>query len=167
LALASYTQGFVLRNVTAAHELAARSLRLDRGSVLGWLAAGVANNYQGRFADAYDCLMKARDIAGEGPYRHLVDLHAGISAALTGRFAQAISILETVNALTPDFAPPLRYLLATYFKIGENERAEDAIRRLRAHEPNFVMPDLSDPSYPVPALQRSELLDLDKLPLQM
>lgn len=164
LALSSYTQGFVLKNVTVAHELAVRGLRLDRGSVLGWLSMGVASNYLGQFDEGYACLTKARAIAGEGPYRHMVDLHAGISAALTGRFAQAISILETVHTLTPDFAPPLRYLLATYFKIGETDRAEDTIRRLRRLEPDFVMPDLRDPGYPVPALQRSEMLDLKRLP---
>ncbi len=164
LALASNIYGFVLEEFEVSHELAERSLRLNPNSILGWTFLGNAKLYRNEYAGAYECLLRARAISGEGPYRHLVDCVTCIAAILSGHVDEGISIGETVNAVSPEFRPALRYLLVAYISKGDYERARSALERLRKLEPGFELSDFADPDYPVPALRISGLLDLDNLP---
>jgi tetratricopeptide (TPR) repeat protein len=164
LALAGYTYSFVLRNPVVGGELSERSLVLDANNVMGCVALGIAKTYQGDFRGGHHWLARARAVSGEGPYRHLVDLYAGIASSVVGEFDRGAAILETVSALTPDFAPPLRYLIPAYLRLGNPEGAANALQRLRGLEPDLELRDLLEPDYPVPAMQRAGLLDPKKLP---
>lgn len=164
LALASHVYGFVLRQHEVAHDLAERSIRLDRNNSLGWTFLGVAKLNLGLRDEAYRSVVHAREIAGEGAHRPFVDGVAAMVASLSGHGRESISIGETVHALRPDFAAPLRYLLASYLATGDIERARLTALRLRELEPDFDTSLLAEPDYPVEPLRRSGILDLKKLP---
>ena len=71
---------------------------------------------------------------------------------------------ETSNALRPDFAAPLRYLIASYVASGEVDRARMTALRLRKIEPDFEISLLLETDYPAESIRRSGVLDLKKLP---
>ena len=163
-ALCSHVYSFALGEFAVAHELAERSVRLDRNNVLAWTFLGSAKIFCDDVANGYKCILTARQISGEGPYRHMVDFFASMAAMLSGDFVRGIALSETVNALAPDFAPALRYLLAGYILERDFDRAEDALNRLCHLEPDFELRLFAEPEYPVPALRRTGLLDISRLP---
>lgn len=163
-ALCAHVYSFVLGEFEVAHELADRSVRLDRNNVLGWTFLGSAKIFCNDVSNGYKCILTARQISGEGPYRHMVDFFASMAAMLSGDLARGIALGETVNALAPDFAPALRYLIAGYILEKDFCRAEDALGRLRRLEPEFEVNFFAEPDYPVPLLRRTGLLDLNRLP---
>lgn len=165
LALASHVYGFVLREFTVSLDLAERSIRLDRNNILGWTFLGVARVNVGQHEKGYQASAHARRIAGEGPYRDFIDGITALTACMTGRFDEAIRIGETINARRPVFAPPLRYLIASYLLVDDYERAHLTAQRLRQIEPDFETSFLADPEYPVEPLRRSGLIDMRKVPL--
>lgn len=165
LALASHIYGFVLREFGVSLELAERSIRLDSNNILGWTFLGVARANVGQHEAGYQATAHARQIAGEGPYRDFIDGLTALTACMTGRFDEAIMIGETIHARRPVFAPPLRYLIASYLLVNDHERAHMTAQRLRQIEPDFETRFLADPSYPVEPLRRSGLIDMRKVPL--
>ncbi|PRY26576.1 hypothetical protein CLV78_101676 [Aliiruegeria haliotis] len=164
LALASHVYTFVLDKPPVAHELAARALRIDPVNVYGWASTGYAHLSAGHVERAYEALLRARRFTGEGPHRPMIDLLFGMSAIISGRIAEGTATLETVNALLPDFQPPLRFLLAGYLAQGDFPRAEDAKLRLSVLETGFELRDFAEPDYPTPSLRNNTLLDLKNLP---
>ncbi len=167
LALASHVYSFVLGEFAVAHELAERSVKLDPNNVLGWTFLGSAKIFCDQVVDGYKCILHARQICGEGPYRHMVDFFASVAAMLNGDLDRGIAIGETVNALAPDFAPALRYLLAGYLRRKDYTRAEDTLGRLHRLEPDFEIRYFAEVDYPVPAMRKAGLLDLKRLPTQL
>lgn len=149
LALASHIYSFVLKEHRIAHDLAERSLRISKSNVFGWLFMGSAKTYLGDLEEGYQCFTRAREMAGEGPYRHFVDFFAGMSASVTGRLEEGITILEAAHELTPDFLPPLRYLMATYLITGDMEAASRVADKLKQFEPDFDPGHFSEPEYPM------------------
>ncbi|AUH35009.1 hypothetical protein [Paracoccus tegillarcae] len=165
LALASHIYGFVLREFEVALDLAERSIRLDRNNILGWAFLGVARVNVGQHEKGYQAAAYARRIAGEGPARDFVDGIVALTACMASRFDEAIKMGETINARRPVFAPPLRYLIASYLLAEDYERAHLTVHRLRELEPDFETRLLADPEYPVEPLRRSGLIDVRKVPL--
>ena len=164
LALASHVFGFVLRRFEVALDLAERSVRLDPHNILGWAFLGLARVNLKQKKGGYEAAARARAIAGEGPHRGFIDALMTAAAALSGRHDVAIPIGETSNALRPDFAATLRYLIASYVASGEVDRARMTALRLRKIEPDFEMSLLLETDYPAESIRRSGVLDLKKLP---
>ena len=93
-----------------------------------------------------------------------LDSIGAMIASLTGHTDEAIVLGETVHTLHPGFAPPLRYLIASYLSSGDHERARLTALRLRALEPDFDTSLFAEPDYPVEPLRRSGLLNLKAIP---
>ncbi len=162
LALASHVHGFVLRDFAVSLEMAERAVKLDRHNVLAWTFLAIARLNWGRNEAGYEAASHARQIAGEGPYRHFLDTALTFAASLTGRTEEATLVGETAHAMRPDYAASLRYLLATYVSSGDVERARLTVERLRRIEPDFEPSLLLEPDYPAEPIRRSGLIDLRK-----
>ena len=164
LALCSHVNAFTLGDHESAFELANRSVRLQSANPLGWVFRGVALVNLGRLDEGRASIAKARETAGEAPYRYLIDCYSCIAEMLSGDLQAAIRFGRTSLNYAPDFAPTLRYLLATHLNAGDTEAAEKTLERLRALEPDFEIPLLAEPEYPVPLMRKYSILDLGRLP---
>ncbi len=164
LALASHVYGFVLRQFPVSLDLAERAVKLDSNNILGWAFLGLARLNMKQREEGYVAAARARQMAGEGPHRPFIDALMTAAASLTGRADEAIAMGETSHALRPDFAAPLRYLLASYVSVGDMERARMTALRLRNIEPDFEPWMFVEPEYPVEPIRRSGLIDVRKMP---
>ena len=158
LALTSYVLSFLLGDYHLARDLAARAIALNKTNPLAWAFIGAANCYLGDYETAYTQTNYARAIAGEGPYRYLIDTLAMIGATMVGRLEQARVLSESVRMTVPDYKPPLRYLYAIHLKMESHDKALDARRKLKILEPDFDDALFFDPTYPIAALQKSGFL---------
>jgi tetratricopeptide (TPR) repeat protein len=159
LALCSYVHSLLFAEFQAGHELAEQSVRYNPGNPLGVAYLGRAKTYLGDFEGGYELATRARALAGPSPYRYTLDFLGGVSAALSGRFTEAIWLEELSRSLSPNYRAPLRYLLALYLKTGERTRAREVFDTLRRNEPEFSMRLMRDRSYPTDGLRAVGLLD--------
>lgn len=151
-------------DINACLELARRSVRTNPANPLAWDSLADAKLYAGDFGEAYALAMRAQKISSGSPFGHWQDFGRCLTAALTGRRAEALRMAETAHALSPEFRPPLRYLTALY---ASDERFEDAQRtaeRLKKLEPDFSFERMAnDESYPISPLRWGGLLDSGKV----
>ena len=158
-ALAAHVQTIIRRSYVAAHELAERSLELNHANPIGWACLGVAKSYLGKPEEGFQHTLMARSIAGSTPFRYQLDALSCIVGTMAGDYDKAIYLAEASHALAPDFAPPLRYLAALYFKIGRLDLSRDMIQRLRTSEPDFGYDKLRDKSYPAAGLHWTPIIN--------
>ena len=163
MALCAHVNGFTLGDHQSAFELADRSVRLQSNNPLGWMFRGTALMNLGRLDEGRASIARARDTSGEAPYRYLIDCYSCIAEMLSQDTDSAVRYARTSLNYAPDFAPTLRYLLATYLNAGDMEAAEKTIERLKRVEPDFELPYLAEPEYPVPLMKKYGVLDLKRL----
>ena len=151
-------------DVNSCMELARRSVRLNPANPLAWNSLATAKLYAGDIGEAHALAVRAQKISSGSPFGHWWDFGRCLTAALTGRKAEALQLAEAAHALSPEFRPPLRYLTALY---AADERFDDAIRtaeRLKKLEPDFSFERLAtDETYPISPLRWGGLLDSGKV----
>ncbi|MBB5514628.1 tetratricopeptide (TPR) repeat protein [Rubricella aquisinus] len=155
LCIGSYVHSFLLGHFNAGHDLASRSVALNPANPIGWAFLSAVEGYQGGYEEAHSYSTFARNISGEGSYRYMIDAMCCVTATISGRFDEAISVGEAVHSLNPDYAPPMRYLAAVYAITGQPDRARDMVQRLQRIEPDFTLGKLLDATYPTAALRLS------------
>lgn len=164
LALCSHVNAFTLGDHHSAFELADRSVKLQSNNPLGWMFRGVALINLGRLEEGRQSIAKARNTTGEAPYRYLIDCYSCIAEMLSGDFQNAIAYGATSLSYKPDFAPTLRYLLATHLALGDTVAAEKTLVRLKELEPDFELSLLAEPDYPNPLMKKYKIIDLKRIP---
>lgn len=155
LCIGSYVHSFLLGHFNAGQDLATRSVALNPSNPIGWAFLSAVEGYQGGYEEAHSYASFSRNISGEGSYRYMIDALCCVTATISGRFNEAVSIGEAVHSLNPDYAPPMRYLAAVYAITGEHERSRNMVKRLQKIEPDFTLGKLLDASYPAAALRLS------------
>ncbi|MCG6884589.1 MAG: hypothetical protein LJE62_12625 [Silicimonas sp.] len=151
-------------DVNVCMELARRSVRLNPANPLAWNSLATAKLYAGDIGEAHALAVRAQKMSSGSPFGHWWDFGRCLTAALTGRKAEALQLAEAAHALSPEFRPPLRYLTALY---AADERFEDAQRtaeRLKKLEPDFTFERMAtDKTYPISPLRWGGLLDSGKV----
>jgi len=157
--LSAHVYMTVKRSYVAAYELAECSIQLNRANPLGWACLGIAKCHLGKSDEGFRHTLLARDIAGSAPYRFQLDGLCCIAGSVAGEFNKAIHLGEASHALSPTFAPPLRYLTALYQHCGQHDLAQKMVRKLQNLEPDFTYEMLAEKSYPTASLHRSDILN--------
>ena len=151
-------------DVNVCMELARRSVRLNPANPLAWNSLATAKLYAGDIGEAHALAVRAQKISSGSPFGHWWDFGRCLTAALTGRKAEALQLAAAAHALSPEFRPPLRYLTALY---AADERFDDAQRtaeRLKKLEPDFTFERMAkDETYPISPLRWGGLLDSGKV----
>ncbi len=164
LAAVANTRLVLDNDVNSCMELARRSVRLNPANPLAWDSLATAKLYAGDIGEAHALAVRAQKISSGSPFGHWWDFGRCLTAALTGRKAEALQLAEAAHALSPEFRPPLRYLTALY---AADERFEDAQRtaeRLQKLEPDFTFERMAkDETYPISPLRWGGLLDSGKV----
>lgn len=154
-ALCAHVMSMMKRAFVAAHELAERSVQINRANAIGWACLGIAKCHLGKTAAGFKHTLFARAIAGPVPYLFQLDGLSCIAGSMAGEYEKAIWCGEASHAMAPSFAPPLRYLSALYLYQGRPDLSRSMIKKLQKIEPNFSISDLGERSYPSAGLQRS------------
>jgi tetratricopeptide (TPR) repeat protein len=157
-AAASNVLSLVENNAPAALEMAQRAVRRNAANPFAWDCLSTAALHAGKLEEAYVFAVRAQRLAGDTPFKHWYDMGRALTATVTGRLDEALGLAGAAS-VTPHFKPPLRYIAALYAHNGQPERAELAIARLQALEPGFTADQMvRDPTYPVAALRKSQIL---------
>lgn len=162
MALATAANANVLLDwdFTAGAELSSLAIRVNPSNPFGWWAYSNAALYAGDASKALEAAKVARQLSVKSPMQFWCEFQIGLAAISAGDVDQAARALETSSALSPQFRPPRRYLLAIYSHRGEHERAERMIRELKALEPDFTVEAFAaDPDYPVSLARNSGLIN--------
>ncbi len=164
LATVSNARLILDRDFSGAAHLSQQSIEANPSNPLAWWARSAASLYAQEAEDAYKFAVRGHQLAAGSPYRFWWDLQLALSAAVTGRIEEAISVAERCSALAPDFRPPLRYLIALYTTSGDYDQASRKVQRLVELEPDFSLERLAyDPQYPVSLMRRTELVNPESL----
>ena len=152
------------KDVNVCLELSRRSVRLNPANPLAWNSLATAKLYAGDIGEAHALAVRAQKISSGSPFGHWWDFGRCLTAALTGRKAEALQLAEAAHALSPEFRPPLRYLTALYAADERFEDARSTAERLKKLEPDFSFERMAkDETYPISPLRWGGLLDSGKV----
>lgn len=152
------------KNFVQSGELAQMSVQANSANPLAWWSLSAAKLYAGDAEAAHAMALNAHRLAKGSNFRSWSDFQLALTAAVTGRRADAVRFGETSHALAPSFRPPLRYLTAVYAMEGEREAAKRVVSKLTDLEGDFSVTRLvSDPDYPVSLMRNENLLDKERL----
>jgi tetratricopeptide (TPR) repeat protein len=152
------------RDDLRSHELAYRSVQINRNNPMAWSAFSAASSYVDDHDTAYRAAVIARGLVQLTPHRFWWDSQRFVAALPAGKLDEAIKYAERCHVGNPDFRPPLRYLVALY---AHDDRIQDALiaaEKLKRLEKDFAIEDLlQNYEYPASLLRVTPGLRLDKL----
>ena len=164
LALLSINRLHVAGQVEAALQYAVRGVKLNYGNAMAWWALSAAHLKAGNPPKAYGCARKAVTLSQGTPIEFWTQSQLSGAAVAVRKLTEAKAVFQNVTFGTPDFRPPLRYLVALH---ATNEEWQDAIaaaERLKVLEPGFSLDRLvNDRDYPVSLLHQPFGLDKDRV----
>ena len=151
-------------NVVASRELAKMALEINPANPQAWWSWSNAMLYGDAIDAAYQSATVAQRLANNSNLKFWMDFQVSLTAAVSGRYDQAISNAEMARALSPNFRPPLRYLTALYAQREDRSSALRSSEQLRRLEPSFT-PDLlvGDTQYPASLIRSKKLVTRDKV----
>jgi len=158
LALGAHVHTILRRNYMNAFEFAERSVAVNPSNPIGWACLGVSKCHLGQSEDGFRDTQLARSIAGWSPTRFQLDALSCIAGSMAGKLDEAIHMGEASHALAPEFAAPMRYLVALHLISGNYQRSQEIVDRLKLAEPDFSYDRLREKDYPAAGLQRSTLI---------
>ncbi|MGB0499021.1 MAG: hypothetical protein ACPGID_11835 [Rubricella sp.] len=138
-------------------ELAKRAVTVNRANVLSWEALATAKARLGLFDEAHRAALQAQKLGAMLHHRYWWDMMCCLTAAVSGRYEEAIRYGEIARDLAPRFRPPLRYLAALYWHRGDRRRAFEHLEALKKLEPDFTYSMLADEDYPIASLRKTPL----------
>jgi tetratricopeptide (TPR) repeat protein len=87
---------------------------------------------------------------------------SGIAALHVGQLYEAERHLQTAHELAPAMKPPLRFLAPLRLRRGDEAGAAEALRALRALEPDFTLALLASEDYPAESLRATPLISVTR-----
>lgn len=148
------------RDYSGGGELALSSTRTNAANPLAWWSLSNAHLHAGNYEAGYAAAVRAQKLADGTRLKFWGDFQRSLTAAVIGRFDEALRLGTSSNALAPNFRPALRYLAVFNGAAGEIERAQENIHQLTKREPGFSIDQLvRDKEYPAKLLHKTGLLD--------
>lgn len=159
VSIVAYAKLVVTGEVGEGFELSRRASALNNANPFAWLALCTSNLYLGQVNEAHTYMMRARTIGSASPFKFWWDTGACLTATATGNFDAAASLANSARVMSPDFRPPLRYLVALNLRAGNVEAALDAVGQIRQFEPGFLAEQLTeDGAYPSATLRSAGIV---------
>jgi TolB-like protein/class 3 adenylate cyclase/tetratricopeptide (TPR) repeat protein len=140
--MAAYAARQLAMDGQLAKELAYRSLLLNPNSAIalaitGWIEAILANP-----AKALEHLHRANRLSPRDPKGWFITTGLGMSHFFAGQFDEAAAWCKKALAQNPRFALAFRILAASLAKLGQRDRAKEAVRELLKIEPQLTISSL-------------------------
>lgn len=151
LILMAHARGFVLRDLETAAELAAQARKLGPQFPLVWDLSAMNALYRNRPEEAYAHAKRAQSIGQFSPYRQFYSASHAITAAVTGRHAEAVSVGERVLAELPGYLAVKRHHAASLAALGRTKDAWSVVSDIRRSDAKFTNKLVRTPGYPLVA----------------
>jgi Flp pilus assembly protein TadD len=139
-------------------DLAERATRIDATNPFAKHSLSASLSFLGQHQAAHDEAMR---LVRE-PLRELSPASWPMACAVTatrlGRFDEALRYARLAHDYAPLYRPPLRFLSALQFHLGNELEAAAALEKLRQIEPDFSLELMASKSYPVATLRETRLL---------
>ncbi len=139
-------------------DLADRATRIDPANPLTRHALSAALTFLGRHESAHEEAMRlVREplrVLNPGAW----PMVCAATAVRAGRYDEAMRYATLAHDYMPNYRPPLRFLGALHFHLGNDAGAAEALSKLRAIEPDFSLELMASNDYPVATLRAANLL---------
>ncbi|RWD94252.1 hypothetical protein [Mesorhizobium sp.] len=139
--------------------LAERSIQANPLNALAWAALANLQTAMSDYRTGYDSARRAIYLSAGTRAAHFLEFYGCIAAAGLGDYQLAMRHARAAALLSPNFAPPRRYLVALKASTNDGLGFRSALQELRQIEPSFEMTQLLDRSYPVNTMRRISLID--------
>lgn len=139
--------------------LAQRSIQANPLNALAWAALANLQTATSDYQTGYASARRAIDLSAGTRAAHFLEFYGCIAAAGLGDYRLATRHARAAAKLSPNFAPPRRYLVALEASGNDGQALRGALQELRQIEPSFEMKLLLDGSYPVNTMRRIPLID--------
>lgn len=151
LALVSHVQGFVLRRLETATQLAAMARRLSPGLAIARDLSAMNAIYRGCIEEAQGHSAAAVRLGRYSLYRPLYESSQAIAASIGGDHDLAIKTARSVLQRIPNFLAVERHLMGSLAAAGQIEESRQLAGQIRRRDPLFAPETLEDPRYPLPS----------------
>lgn len=155
----AHTQYLFGGDTREALRLAGRSLEANPLNALAWAALANLQTATSDYGTGYGSARRAIDLSAGTRSAYFFEFYGCIAAAGLGDYRLAMRHARAAALLSPNFAPPRRYLVALKASTDDGLGFRGALRELRQIEPSFEMKLLLDGSYPVNTMRRIPLID--------
>ncbi|MCV6592341.1 MAG: hypothetical protein OIF48_05265 [Silicimonas sp.] len=162
-AAVSHVRLLLDNDVASAWQFATRATEINPANPLGWSSLANALVRDERPRDALQASRRALDIARLSRHSYWWEMSASLVSAVNQDPRAALEYAQAARAKSPDFKPPLRYLVALYFHFGKIEAAAEALDQLKQLEPDFEFRLFDEASYPTATLRQLSLRGVSKI----
>lgn len=158
LASNAYASLMMFDDVARCVELGQKSTEINASNPFGWLARSFAGIRSDNFEEASQYMARAQMLERISPHRYWWDCMFAISATANSKYTLALNTFERVHAQSPNFKPPLRYMMSLHAANGDHKQANEVLAKLQTAEPDFSVQRLiSDEKYPAHILRHTGL----------
>jgi len=150
-------------DIHSAEHFARRSTETNPGNPFGWLSLANALVRAERPKEALQASLKALSIGRVSRYAYWWEMSTALVYAINNEPEKARSHAMTAHMQLPTFRPPLRYLTALNFHLGDPEAAARYFAKLAEQEPDVELSMFGDATYPTATLQQSGIQQISKI----
>jgi tetratricopeptide (TPR) repeat protein len=118
--------------------------------------------FRGETRRAHTEALTALKLAAGHPRIASWHMRCCVTAVRRGLYKDALRFARTAHELSPTFKPPLRFLAALCFHLGDETGAATALAKLKALEPDFSLDLMASPDYPVASLRATPLIGVTR-----
>jgi tetratricopeptide (TPR) repeat protein len=126
-------------NAQRAKELVNRSLLLNPNNFSATLLAGALETYSANPVKGLELLRRAERLNPRDPMGWLLTSTMALAHFSEGRFDEAVSCAQKALAQNPRSAAALRALAASLAKLGQRDKAAEAVQELLKIEPHLTL----------------------------
>ena len=150
-------------DVHSAEHFARRATEANPGNPLAWFALANALVRAERPREALDASLRALSIGRVSRFSYWWEISTALVYTINNKPEEARSHAMTAHMQHPTFRPPLRYLTALNFHLGDVDAAGRYFDKLAALEPDLELEMFGDESYPTATLQQADFLRIAKI----
>jgi hypothetical protein len=158
LALVGHVYGFALREFAIGAELTQHARRIAPHWSVAWDFSAMNAVYRGDLTKAAQYSSAAIHLGRYSPYRALFQSSAAITATLSLRHDEAVSIASSVLSSIPNFMAVMRHASVSLTAQGRHEEALLMLHRIKERDPLFCPEGILEPSYPLPSAASREAI---------
>lgn len=159
-AIASDVAMHVEDNPVKAGHLARLAVERDIYSPHARTSAAQAQAWLGNAAHAHVEALRALRLAAPLPNQSWWLMRCCVTAVRCQRYQEATRFAQTAHDMAPNSKPPLRFLSALRFHARDEAATAQALRRLKALEPDFSLDLMERDDYPVTSIRNTPLIEV-------
>ncbi len=150
-------------DVSSSEHFARRATEINPGNPLGWFTLANALVRADRPKEALDASLRALAIGRVSRYAYWWEMSTALVYAINNMPERARSHAMTAHMQLPTFRPPLRYLTALNFHLGDPAAAARSFEKLAKLEPDVELRMFADKNYPTATLQKMDILQISEI----